>query len=175
MSAELITGLSATKYVAPNVYSSSNTQVNIIVPPTAGISKPDIHEIELKRFRSNLRAMSAWMRGVKTSAMPRTSSGFDLLVRRCRIEFKTAEPRIIGGARRWHFNIHRHGQVQSGRCDVYVFRISRIAEFKNGLYLIVPEKEIGDTLTVQVSLRSLISKWAKWVNRWDVIREAVNA
>lgn len=174
MSAELITGLSATKYVAPNVYSSLNAPVNI-VSPTSEISKSEMHERELAKFRILLARNNSWMRGVKTRAMSINLCGFDLFAGSCRIEFKAAEPRIVASTRRWSFNIHRHGQVQSGRCDVYVFRISRIAEFKNGLYLIVPEKEIGDTLTVQVSLRSLISKWAKWVNRWDVIREAVNA
>ena len=115
--------------------------------------------------------------GVVTSLMPENGCGFDILANNLiRIEVKVAiksQPVPRSAVEVWRFNIHRHNKISPDVIDFYVFSIPAIASlgFKYGLALVVPGIEVSGKL-ITVSPRSLISKWAKWINRWDLIKDS---
>ena len=57
------------------------------------------------------------------------------------------------------------------RADVYVLYIppNKRLGFGVGLWLVVPGSELK-AQTIYVSVRSLVSRWAPQVDRWDLIR-----
>ncbi len=108
-----------------------------------------------------------WLRmSLKSGAVCRMnrSSPFDAVCCGKRVEFKAGTLRNDGT---WLFNIHRHGVVNESQVDVYVLRLEDVPGFKYAVHLIVPAPL--NTPTVSISLRSLLTRWGRFFNRFDFI------
>jgi hypothetical protein len=70
------------------------------------------------------------------------------------------------------FNLVNHkGKGDLKTADFYILKVPPLRDFRAGIYLVVPASEIGRKWTVWMSLRSLVMKWGRWADRWDLIRE----
>jgi hypothetical protein len=104
---------------------------------------------------------------------------FDLYTPRgTRIEVKSSEFRAGKSSNNtgWIFNIHRHGKVNNDSVDFYVLRaepgkFSRVLGFRYAFYLIIPAREMGKRATIVVSVRSLLTRYARHFGRFDLIKE----
>ncbi len=127
-----------------------------------------------------------WLRsvGIKTYRA-NYHAPFDLYTQAgTRIEVKTGEPRSLvkRGSKKvwgWKFNIHRHGNSRGHQyVDVYVLRLElntgvfRQLGMGNACHLIIKRAEFDDILTVQCSVRMLMTKFARYFNDVAVIRDS---
>ena len=130
------------------------------------------HEKAVRSARCRLAGM-----GLKTSAMPQWGCPFDILINgQFRVEIKAAEKtRSVSNssAKKWSFNIHRHGAISDCKIDFYILYLPALKElgFACGISIVVPAAEIAGKKTVSISPRSLICIWSKYINRWDLIKE----
>ncbi len=133
--------------------------------------KIDLHQKTLSRFRS----MVTVKLGLSTSTTPPTHSPYDCLVGgRVRCEIKVSEGRACEGHMQWLFNLHRHNKIAENGTDFYCLHVLNIFGIKYGAWLIIPYSEIPRKKTFPVSCRSMMFKWSKWFNRWELIREQAN-
>lgn len=132
----------------------------------------ELHEKKLLQLNGYLSSM-----GMKPSIANRTNSPYDILVlNKARLEVKVAEAHKKardGNSFSWQFNIHRHGEIVRGKVDFYVFYIPPIVEFgfKQWIALIIPASEVDGKNTVQISPVTLMLKWGKFHNRYDLIKK----
>jgi len=74
---------------------------------------------------------------IPVSTMPYNCS-YDLQVKDCRIEIKTAALREVSSTGYgWSFNIHRHGVIKND-CDIYVFILHEVPHTHYSIYLLFP-------------------------------------
>lgn len=90
-------------------------------------------------------------------------SPYDVVCCGKRIELKTAG--FLED--HWQFNIHRHGKLNEASTDVYILRLEGVPGFKAAICLIVPAP-IGQP-TISISLRSLLTRWSRFYDRFDFI------
>jgi len=70
----------------------------------------------------------------------------------------------------WQFNLHRHGKLNANALTAYIFCLQKVPETgKSWTYLVIPSTELSVKLTVRISMRTLLSKYALFVDRWDLI------
>lgn len=72
----------------------------------------------------------------------------------------------------WRFNVHRHGRMNESPVDFYVFRLEAAPAIllgKAAIHLVLPAPL--ETPTVAISPRSLLTRYAKYFNRFDLISE----
>ena len=86
-----------------------------------------------------------------------------------RVVIRTSE-----GARKGRFAKSHAWQFYMGksdRPDVYVLYIPPSVRygFGVGIWLVIPSRELSKIQTFQVSVRSLLTKWGKWADRWDLL------
>ncbi len=111
-------------------------------------------------------ALLKW-HGHQVKIMPTSGepSPYDLLVgEKHRVEVKVCARRTDGF---WFFNIHRHGILDESSVDAYILRLEQVPEFKCALHLVIPAPIKRSTVTI--SLRSLITRYARYYNRFDYI------
>jgi hypothetical protein len=100
---------------------------------------------------------------------------YDLLVNEtARVEVKCASYRPLAGREDdlgWSFNIHRHGIVAEGQVDAYILRLEEAPFGMGAIHLVFPSP-IGKP-TVGISLRSLLTRYAKYYNAFSNIPVAV--
>jgi len=89
---------------------------------------------------------------------------YDLIVGHLHIEVKTAH--FSRGL--WRFNIHRHGKLKEGEVHWYILRLLGVPGFKSAIHLVIPSP-IG-TPNVQISIRSLVTRWGRFYNKVDGIK-----
>lgn len=96
---------------------------------------------------------------------------FDLLTSNgIRIEVKYSPMHVArDGSMSWNFNIHRRNRMNEGHVDFYVLRCEGIKSLGLGasFNLVVPSPI--NALTVNISPRNLISRWAKYFNAVHLI------
>ena len=116
--------------------------------------------------------------GHKTSRAALTKGRFDILVdEKLRIEVKTARPssKKQEGHALWRVNIHRHGKLPSQNPACYkngfeeephfvIIALSGVPDFTAAIYLSIPYDEIKNSPTLNISLRSILSTWNKYVD-----------
>ena len=91
-------------------------------------------------------------------------SKFDILVDgSVRVECKDSR-RGYGG--RWHFPIARHGELNESEVDFYIFALRGMAK-RARVYVILPAP-IGKT-GLCMSMRSLLTRYARFIDNWDAI------
>lgn len=97
---------------------------------------------------------------------------FDVAVAGKCVEVKVGIPRFNNRSQLtcWRFNIHRRGRLSEVGVDAYVLRLESVPGFKAAVHLIVPAP-IGRT-TLQITLRSLLTRWGQYYNRFDFIDPA---
>jgi hypothetical protein len=123
------------------------------------------------RWQASEYAAYQWLltrcRGTKRA---KYGDPYDAIYKGCRIEIKCSE----FDGKKWRFNIHRHGKLKEHEVDVYVLRLEGCKIFggKAALHLVLPAP-IGSP-TVQITLRSLFSRYAQYFNRLDLINQEVN-
>lgn len=127
--------------------------------------RPEIDSDE--KGREAVYAVAAWLgaHGYPVSIQKEHTSPFDLLCAGKRIEVKVSPRRPSDNI--WFFNIHRHGIMSEGAVDVYILRLENVPDFKYAIHLIIPAP-IGKA-TVQISLRSLITRFGRYYNRFDLL------
>jgi hypothetical protein len=94
------------------------------------------------------------------------------------IEVKCGNPALIKrGVWGWHFNIHRHGKRKVGSSvDIFVLRVEmgaglfRQLGMGSACHFIVPSSEMDGLLTVRMTVRSIITRFAKYFNNFEAIR-----
>ena len=100
-----------------------------------------------------------------------------------RIEVKYSKPQWISNGKYrmlgWRFNLHRHGERKAGsEVDVYIFYLSMDhASLKQlgcdaSVYLIIPAKDVDGVLTAAVSVRSMMTRYAKYFNNFQAITDS---
>lgn len=134
-------------------------------------------DIVNKGLSDQLR-VSAWLRshGLIATAVKSYLAKWDLECKGKRIEVKSGGAlQIVSSSgsfqTRWQFNIHRHGVLDESQVDVYILRLEDVPEFTSAIHLIVPAP-IGREV-VKISLRSLITQWAVYFNRVDLIDSSI--
>jgi len=127
-------------------------------------------EFNTEKGRESVYAVAAWLEahGFKVKRLPTSGPNdlpYDLLVNgEKRVEVKVCFRRDDGN---WKFNIHRHGILDESNVDVYVLRLEGVPDFKAALHLIIPAP-LG-SMTIAISLRSLITRFGRYYNRFDFI------
>lgn len=94
----------------------------------------------------------------------RVKAPFDILADGKPVEVKAA--RYSDG--QWVFNIHRHGAMPNFPIHAYVLCLADFPSYDQLITLVVPPKIKG--YTVNINPRTLLRKWAKYADRWDVIQ-----
>lgn len=94
------------------------------------------------------------------------NAAYDLVAGNVRIEVKAAPLKN----KKWRFNIHRHGVVDERDVDVYVLVLEGLMKYR--LYCVIPAPL--NTPTLEISLRGLFGKFAKYVGNWDAIARSDN-
>ena len=116
--------------------------------------------------------------GLSVQIMPRTNSPFDLLVGgKARVEVKVARlpqkvsPPCSDGIS-WNFNLHRHGEIESGAVDFYVAYLPpmKALGLKYGFALIIPALEWEGKYTIHITFKTLVAKWGKYWGQWDQVK-----
>lgn len=88
-----------------------------------------------------------------------------------RLEFKASTWSYETG--QWSFNIHRHGKLDESQVDFYVLRLESTGIAKAflgqaAIHLVIPAP-IG-TPTIFITPRSLLTRYAKYFNQVEQIR-----
>ena|ERR1700679_1917299 len=113
------------------------------------------------------RQVTAFLRRYKFSVHEQQfHSPFDLLVNNKRIEVKAAG--FDTTKKFWLFNIHRHNVLDETNVDIYILRLENVPGFTYAIHLIIPAP-LG-VFNVQISLRSLLTRWGKYFNNIDALR-----
>ena len=93
------------------------------------------------------------------------NSPFDLLVNGIRVEVKRCTP---SRRMRWEVNIHRHGKVNEGSVDVYIFCLDKIpGNGKMPVYLLL-KAPLG-TPRIAFSFSSLVRKYRDAIDNWSLL------
>jgi hypothetical protein len=136
------------------------------------LGKVKMHEDTLARVRSILLT-----HGLESRPMPITGCSYDLLVGgKARVELKVAKvpykPKK-SGLELWRFNLHRHGVTIDDGADFYVLCLPPIPQLmmKYYTYLVVPADDLKGCLGIAISVRGLLTRWAKYFNRWQDIKD----
>jgi len=125
--------------------------------------KPQIHGRKAEVFVADkLRNL-----GFLVHKMPARSK-FDLLVGSKQVEVKAAR---FGADNSWRINLHRHGTLDESSVDAYVIVLSDIpGSGPMSLFLVIPAP--CETPTLNISVPTLIRKYAKYVDNWDCLKES---
>ena len=123
---------------------------------------------EMKREKEKYYPTEAWLRskGFVPARMP-YHSPFEFLVNNKRVVVKEANR--ASNQMHWRLNIHRHGKVDESEVDVYLFRLLDVPGFSSSVYLMMPAP-IGAP-SVTISLRSLIQRYAKYVDNIEPLKD----
>ena len=113
--------------------------------------------------------------GHSVSTMKETWSPFDLLVNgkiKCEVKGAAMPQPVNGGTLHgWQFNLHRHGVIPNHQADLYWLYLSGVPGFKNGISLIMPHSELRGKHTLVLTLRRLLTRYAKWYMRMDLFKD----
>jgi hypothetical protein len=124
--------------------------------------------------------------GFRVQAMPATQS-YDLLINeRVRVALRVAFPRIRKHQvtvrdrrytyryRSWHFNFHHHGKLGKRYADVFVCMAMEPKRPSREEVFVIPWEAVsGKTFSLHAARRRYAGQYAKYVNRWREITQAV--
>jgi hypothetical protein len=113
-----------------------------------------------KKAMNKLRSV-----GFKKIRLPFASS-CDAIVHNARVEIKYALPSANG---EWRVNIHRHGILRETEVDAYVFCLDEVPGCKSAPIYLVFEAPLN-TPTIAFTFRSMVTRYAKNVDNWDLLR-----
>ena len=118
--------------------------------------------------------------------MPATDS-YDLLVNDCvRVALRVAFPRSCQHHvtvhdrrytyryRSWSFNFHHHGKLEKRYADVLVCLAMEPQDLSREEVFVIPWEAVsGKTFSLHAGRRRYAGQYAKYLNRWQVISQAV--
>lgn len=113
--------------------------------------------------RGELRVREFLKKRGLTPILLRHDSPWDIECGGVRIDVKTSRWDQSGG---WNFTIH-HGGALREVCDCYIFRLEKSPWSKCAIHLIVPAP-VG-VKGVHISMRSLLTRWGIYFNRFDLL------
>jgi len=139
------------------------------------------HLLPKRRIAERLRRA-----GFRVELVPVTDS-YDLLVNeRIRVALRVAFPRSGNHRvtvrnrhytyryRSWHFNFHHHGKLERRYADVVVCLAMEPRHISREEVFVIPWEAVsGKTFSLHAGRRRYAGQYAKYVNRWQVIAQAV--
>jgi hypothetical protein len=139
------------------------------------------HVLPKQRIANRLRRA-----GFRVQTMP-ASQSYDLLVNeRARVALRVAFPRMrkhhvtvrdrhyTYRYRSWHFNFHHHGKLGKRYADVFVcLAMEPRHPSREEIFVIPWEAVSGKTFSLHAARRRYAGQYAKYVNRWSEITNAV--
>jgi hypothetical protein len=113
-------------------------------------------------------------RGIESDSTPHKTH-YDLLTENgLRVEVKYATFRNLGSQWGWKITFHRHNVLDEREVDFYCIVLQNPEVFGRYVLNLVIPAPIKKT-TVQISPRSLVSRWAGFVNNWRALVAAEQA
>lgn len=104
-------------------------------------------------------------KGYAVSSVSKYKAPFDLFCNGKRIEVKVAR---VNASLKWSVNIHRHGKLNEGSVDAYIFLLDfRHLDKKKPLVLL--RKAPIECCTLTYSLDSLLTIHHKDIENWSVL------
>ncbi len=139
------------------------------------------HVLPKRRIAERLRRA-----GFRVKLMAATDS-YDMVVNeRVRVALRVAFPRIRNHHvtvrdrhytyryRSWHFNFHHHGKLGKRYADAFVcIAMEPRHPSREEVFVIPWEAVSGKTFSLHAGRRRYAGQYAKYVNRWRVITQAV--
>jgi len=139
------------------------------------------HLLPKRRIAERLRRA-----GFMVGLMPATDS-YDLLVNeRVRVALRVAFPHssihhvtvadrhYTYRYRSWHFNFHHHGELGKRYADVVVCLAMEPGHSSREEVFVIPWEAVsGKTFSLHAGRRRYAGQYAKYVDRWQVITQAV--
>jgi len=145
------------------------------------MNRVEKHLVPKRRIVERLRRA-----GFRVHSAP-VAQGYDLVVNdRVRVALRVAFPRVrkhhvtVRGRhymyryRSWHFNFHHHGKLDKRYADVVIcLAMEPRHPSREELFVIPWEAISGKTFSLHASRRQYAGQYARYLNRWRVIAEAV--
>ncbi|MFQ5664997.1 MAG: hypothetical protein ACE5I7_01060 [Candidatus Binatia bacterium] len=140
------------------------------------------HLLPKRRIAERLRRIGFRVQSVSSA------QGYDLLVHdRVRVALRVGFPRVrkhhvtVRGRpytyryRSWHFNFHHHGKFGKRYADVFVcLAMEPRHPSREEIFVIPWDAVAGKTFSLHAARRRYNGQYARYLNRWRVIADAVN-
>ena len=115
------------------------------------------------------------LHGFQAQKMPLYRCKYDILVNyHIRIEVKVCDKQAISqngySYTTWRATLQRNGKLSNNFVDFFWISLLGLPEIKEPTHLIIPSVVIGERKTYGFTIRSMMRKGSKWIDRFDLIR-----